>query len=66
MNSANSGKLINHSTMNKVHFKDPLFCLCPPGAVVACWFITQEVGGSNTPFLQKIISTGFVDSLVLN
>ena len=33
--------------------------------MIACWFIKQEVGGSNTPFLQKKISTDSVDSLEL-
>ena len=27
--------------------------LCLHGAGVACWFITQEVRGSNTPFYKK-------------
>ena len=50
--------------MNKVHFKDPLCYLCLPGAVVAFWFVKQEVAGSNTPFLQKYVSnsTDSVDS----
>ena len=51
--------------MNKVHFKDPLCYLCLPGAVVAFWFVTQEVEGSNTAFLQKYFSnsTDSVDSI---
>ena len=38
--------------------------MCPAGAVVACWFVTQEVAGSNTHFLQKCFSssTDSVDS----
>ena len=39
--------------MNWVQFKDPVSHVCPAGAVVACWFVTQEVAGSNTHFLQK-------------
>ena len=49
--------------MNWAQFKDPHCYLCLHGAVLACWFITQEVGGSNTPFFAKIISTDSVDSL---
>ena len=50
--------------MNMVYFKDPFCYLCLPGAVVASWFVTQEVPGSNTPFLQKYFSnsTDSVDS----
>ena len=43
-------------------FKDPHCYLCLHGTVVASWFITQEVGGSNTAYLQKN-STDSVDSL---
>ena len=28
--------------------------MCCAGAVLACWFITQEVGGSNAPFCTNI------------
>ena len=48
--------------MNWVQFKDPRFYLCLIGTVVSCWFISQEVGGLNTPLLQ-IISSDSVDSL---
>ena len=39
-----------------------------PGVVVASWFVTQEVAGSNIPFLQKYFSysTDFVDSFRKN
>ena len=37
---------VKYSNMNKVHFKD-----LP--SVVASWFVTQEVAGSNTPILQN-------------
>ena len=40
--------------MNKVHFKDPLCYLCLLGTVVASWFVTQEIEGSNTAFFAKI------------
>ena len=33
--------------MNWAQFKDLHCFLCLHGAVVACWFITQEAGGSN-------------------
>ena len=39
--------------MNWVPFKDLHSYLCFHGAVVACQFITQMVGGSKTPFLKK-------------
>ena len=32
--------------MNWVQFKDPLYYQCPPGAVVACWLLTQEIADS--------------------
>ena len=39
--------------MNWAQFKDPVSHICLPGAVVACSFVTQEVAGLNTHFLQK-------------
>ena len=39
--------------MNQGQFKDTLCCLCLPETVVACWFLTQEIAGSNT-LLTKI------------
>ena len=38
--------------------------MCLAGAVVACWFVIQEVADSNTDFLQKYLSnsTDSVDS----
>ena len=44
-------------------FKDPVSHMCLAGAVVACWFVTQEVAGSKH-FLQKYFpsSTDSVDS----
>ena len=41
--------------MNWAQFKDPVSHMCLAGAVVACWFITQETGGSNTPFYKNIV-----------
>ena len=51
--------------MNKVHFKDPLCYLCLPGTVVASWFVTHEVEGSNIALLQKYFSnsTDSVESI---
>ena len=49
VNSANSGNLINHWSINWGQFKDPLSYLRLDGAVVASWSLTQEVTGSN-PF----------------
>ena len=40
--------------MNWVQFKDPVSHMCSAGAVVACWFVTQEVAGSNTHFFAKM------------
>ena len=50
--------------MNWAQFKDPVSHMCLSGAVVACWFVAQEVAGSNTHFLKKKISssTDYVDS----
>ena len=52
LNSANSGTLINHSSMNWAQFKDPVFHLCLVGTVVACWPLTEELAGSS-PFNDK-------------
>ena len=41
--------------MNWAQFKDPHCYLCLHGAVLACWFSTQKIGGLNTAFLQKKI-----------
>ena len=49
VNSANSGKLINHCIMNWAQFKDPISHMCLADAVVASWSLTQEVAGSS-PF----------------
>ena len=54
VNSASSGNLINHWSMNWIQFRDPLCYLCFAGAVVASWSLTQEVAGSNN-LLQNII-----------
>ena len=50
--------------MNWAQFRDPVFHMCLVGAVVACWFVTQDVAGSNMDFLQKYFSnsTDSVDS----
>ena len=50
--------------MNWAQFKDLASHMCLAGAVVACWFVAQEVVGSNTNFLQKYFSssTESVDS----
>ena len=39
--------------MNWAQFKDPVSHMCLAGAVVACWFVAQEVVGSHT-FIAKI------------
>ena len=54
MNSANSGNLVNHSSMNLDQFKDLLCYLCLAGTVVAFWSLTREVAGSNN-LLTNII-----------
>ena len=53
--------------MNWAQFKNPVPHMCLAGAVVACWFVTQEVAGLNTHFLQKYFSssTDSVDSTEL-
>ena len=35
--------------MNWAQFEDPVSHMCLPGAVVACWSLTQEMAGSS-PF----------------
>ena len=46
LNSANSGKLINHWSMNWAQFKDPVSHMCLAGTVVASWSFTQSwLGG---------------------
>ena len=49
--------------MNKVHFKDSFSNTCLLGGVVASWFVTQVVEGSNTAFLQKIFFSNSTDSV---
>ena len=49
VNSADSGNLINHWTMNWAQFKDPVSHMCLVGTVVTSWSLTQEVAGSS-PF----------------
>ena len=47
VNPANSGKLINHWSMNWSQFNDPLCYLRLPGAVLPPISLTQGVVGSN-------------------
>ena len=53
--------------MNWAQCKDPVSHMGLAGAVVTCWFVAQEVAGSNTHCLQKYfsISTDSVDSTEL-
>ena len=44
----------NYGSMKWAQFKDPHGYMYLAGAVVACWFITQGVGDSNTPFCKNI------------
>ena len=48
--------------MNWAQFKEFHYYLRLCGSVVAYWFTTQEIVGSNTAFLQKYPSDS-VDSL---
>ena len=48
-NSMNSVNLINHWSMNQDLFKYLVSHMCLAGAVVALWFLTQEMAGLN-PF----------------
>ena len=61
LNSANSENLINHWIMNRAQFKDPTSHMCLAGAVVACWFVAQEVVGSDRHFCKNIFQDS-VDS----
>ena len=45
----------NHWNMNWAQFKAPVSHMCLAGAVVASWFLTQEVAGSS-PFNDKHFS----------
>ena len=47
MNSANSGNLINHCSMNWGQFKDPVSHMHLAGGVVASWSLAQKVAGSS-------------------
>ena len=59
----NSSSLRNHWSMNWIQFKGSLCYRCLPDAVVACWFLTQEIEGSNILFFFKHkYSTKSVDS----
>ena len=51
MNSANSG--ISQSSVNWTQFQDSVSHMCLAGAVVAPWFLTQEVAGLK-PFTVMI------------
>ena len=42
--------------MNLVQFKDPVSKMCLAGAVLACWFVAQEVVGST----DSVDSTEFI------
>ena len=46
MNSANSGNLISHRSMNLDQFQDPVSGMFLPGPVGSSWSLTQEVIGS--------------------
>ena len=52
--SLKAKKVIIEFSLNRTgfQFKGPHCYPCLHGAVLACWFITQEVGGLNTPFCR--------------
>ena len=52
VNSANSGNLINHWSMNWAQFKNPVYHMCLAGAVVASWPLIQEEAGLS-PFTVR-------------
>ena len=51
--------------MNELQFKDPVSHMCLPGVVVASWFLTQEVVGSNSLFYGTYLANS-VDSVLQN
>ena len=51
--------------MNWAQFKDHVSDMCLAGAMVAYWFITQEVG-VRIHLFAEIFSTGSVDPLVFS
>ena len=55
VNSAISGKLINHWGMNWDQLKDPVCHMCLAGAVVASWSLTQDAAGSSPFTVKRII-----------
>ena len=56
LNSVNSANLINHWSMNRYQFKDPLCYLYLHGAVVSSLSLLQEVVGSRLTFYKKFIN----------
>ena len=60
-NSANSVNLINHRTMNRSQFKDPVFHLCIVGVVVASWSLEQEVAEWQLRALIDLLITSICD-----
>ena len=60
VNSANSGNLINHRSMNCSQFKDPVSDMCLVGTVAACWSLTQQMASlSHFTVMMNIFVTEF-------
>ena len=55
VNSANSGNLINHGSVNWAQFKDSTSDMCLAGTVEASWSLTEEVAGSSHFAVMKNI-----------
>ena len=64
VNLADSGKLINHLSMDWAEFKDHVCHVCLADAVVASWSLTQEVAGLS-PFtvMTNIFVTEFSENI---
>ena len=64
LNSANSGNLTNHRSMNWAKFLDPVSFMSLGGAMVVPCFLAQQVTGSS-PFNDKYFFTEFTEKKYL-
>ena len=62
LNSVNLGNLINHWSMNWAKLNDSVSNMCLAGAMVAPWYLKQDVAGSS-PFtvMTNIAVTEFAE-----
>ena len=60
-NSANSGNLINHWSMNWGQLKDNFYYLCLISSVLTPWSLTQGFTGSNIHLITRFFVTNFAE-----